>query len=98
MNAETIVNLYIINATSKSDLRNMGDKQRRMIEERRLMAVRSMLGAKLAHITVNGQWREAIAVVGITHRESAEKWYDLTTTFGDFDPNRMMFEKVEIEV
>lgn len=98
MNAETIVNLYIINATSKSDLRDMGDKQRRMIEERRLMAVREMLGAKLAHITVNGQWREAIAVLSITHRESAEKWYDLTTTFGDFDPNRMMFEKVEIEV
>lgn len=50
MNAETIINLYIINATSNSDLRDMGDKQRRMIEERRLMAVREMLGAKLAHI------------------------------------------------
>ena len=98
MSAAPIVNLYIINATSKSDLRDMGDKQRRMIEERRLMAVRSMLGAKLAHITVNGQWREAKAGGGTTHRESAEKWYDLTTTFGDFDPNRMMFEKVEIEV
>lgn len=98
MKPKNLVNLYIVNADTNSDLRDMGDKQRRMIEERRLMAVRSMLGAKLAHITVNGQWREAIAVVGVTYRESAEKWYDLTTTFGDFDPNRMMFEKVEIEV
>ena len=56
MNAETIVNLYIINATSKSDLRDMGDKQRRKNEERRLMAVLSMLGDKLDHITDNVKW------------------------------------------
>lgn len=98
MKAETIVNLYIINAIEKSDLRDMCDKERRLVEERRLMAVRGMLNAKFAHVTSRGQWRDAIAVLNVTAREAAEMWYNLTTTFGDFNPDRVMFEKIEIEV
>lgn len=40
----------------------------------------------------------AIMVPRLTRREVADAWYTLTTVFGDFNLDRVMFEKIEIEV
>lgn len=102
MKPETRVNLYIVNTDANSDLRNMGDHEheRCIVEERRLIMARELLPDPniFTHVIIHGERRNAIAVNNITHREATEAWYRVGVTFGDFDPERPMFEKVEIEV
>ena len=100
MKPETRVNLYIVNTDANSDLRNMGDNERCIVEERRLIMARELLPDPniFTHVIIHGERRNAIAVNNITHREATEAWYRVGVTFGDFDPDRPMFEKVEIEV
>lgn len=100
MKPETRVNLYIVNADTNSDLRDMPDTQRHIVEERRLIMARELLPDPniFTHVIIHGERRNAIAVNNITHREATEAWYRVGVTFGDFNPDRQMFEKVEIEV
>ena len=93
MKPETRVNLYIVNADANSDLRDMGDNERCIVEERRLIMARELLPDPniFTHVIIHGERRNAIAVNNIT-------WYRVGVTFGDFNPDRQMFEKVEIEV
>lgn len=100
MKPETCVNLYIVNTDANSDLRDMGDNERRIVEERRLIMARELLPDPniFTHVIIHGERRNAIAVNNITHREATEAWYRVGVTFGDFNPDRQMFEKVEIEV
>lgn len=100
MKPETRVNLYIVNADANSDLRDMGDNERCIVEERRLIMARELLPDPniFTHVIIHGERRNAIAVNNITHREAADAWYRVGVVFGDFNPDRQMFEKVEIEV
>lgn len=100
MKPETRVNLYIVNADANSDLRDMPDTQRHIVEERRLIMSRELLPDPniFTHVIIHGERRNAIAVNNITHHEATEVWYRVGVTFGDFNPDRQMFEKVEIEV
>lgn len=100
MKPETRVNLYIVNADANSDLRDMGDNERCIVEERRLIMARELLPDPniFTHVIIHGERRNAIAVNNITHREATEAWYRVGVTFGDFNLDRVMFEKVEIEV
>ena len=100
MKPETRVNLYIVNADANSDLRDMGDNERCIVEERRLIMARELLPDPniFTHVIIHDVRRNAIAVSNITHREATEAWYRVGVTFGDFNPDRQMFEKVEIEV
>lgn len=100
MKPKNLVNLYIVNADANSDLRDMGDNERCIVEERRLIMARELLPDPniFTHVIIHGERRNAIAVNNITHREATEAWYRVGVTFGDFNPDRQMFEKVEIEV
>ena len=100
MKPETRVNLYIVNADANSDLRDMGDNERCIVEERRLIMARELLPDPniFTHVIIHGERRNAIAVNNITHREATDAWYRVGVTFGDFNSDRQMFEKVEIEV
>lgn len=100
MKPETRVNLYIVNTDANSDLRDMGDNERCIVEERRLIMARELLPDPniFTRVIIHGERRNAIAVNNITHREATEAWYRVGVTFGDFNPDRQMFEKVEIEV
>jgi len=100
MKPKNLVNLYIVNADTNSDLRDMPDTERYIVEERRLTMSRDLLPAPniFTDVLINGERRNAIAVQNLTHREAAEAWYRVGVTFGDFNPDRQMFEKVEIEV
>lgn len=46
---------------------------------------------------IDGYDRNAILVPQLTPREADDVWYSVTTTFGDFNPDREMFDRVEIE-
>jgi hypothetical protein len=94
------VDLYILNAAENSDLRDMNAVERQKIEERRLVAVRfAMGGYNIATTLVLGdQERTAVKMPHITDDLANAVWYRVTTTFGDFAPDRVMFEKIEIEV
>lgn len=94
------VDLYILNAAENSDLRDMKPAERQEIEERRLMAVRfAMGGFNIATtLVLGGKERTAVKMPHITDDLANSVWYRVTTTFGDFDPQRVMFEKIEIEV
>lgn len=94
------VDLYILNAAENSDLRDMKPAERQKIEERRLMAVRFAMGSYniATTLVLGGQERTAVKMPHITDDLANSVWYRVTTTFGDFDPQRVMFEKVEIEV
>lgn len=94
------VDLYILNAAENSDLRDMKPAERQKIEERRLMAVRfAMGGFNIATtLVLGGKERTAVKMPHITDDLANSVWYRVTTTFGDFDPQRVMFEKIEIEV
>lgn len=94
------VDLYILNAAENSDLRDMKPAERQEIEERRLMAVRfAMGGSNIATtLVLGGKERTAVKMPHITDDLANSVWYRVTTTFGDFDPQRVMFEKIEIEV
>lgn len=94
------VDLYILNAAENSDLRDMKPAERQKIEERRLMAVRFAMGGYniATTLVLGGQERTAVKMPHITDDLANSVWYRVTTTFGDFDPQRVMFEKVEIEV
>ncbi len=96
----TFINLYVVNATANSDLRDMSADERRLTEERRLITARELLPGTnvLTDVTINSALRTAIMVPRLTRREVADAWYTLTTVFGDFNPDRVMFEKIEIEV
>lgn len=100
MKPETRVNIYIVNTDANSDLRDMGDNERCIVEERRLIMARELLPDPniFTHVIIHGERRNAIAVNNITHREATEAWYRVGVMFGDFNPDRQMFEKVEIEV
>lgn len=100
MKPETRVNLYIVNADANSDLRDMSENERHIVEERRLIMARELLPDPniFTHVIIHDERRNAIAVNNITHREATEAWYRVGVTFGDFNPERQMFEKVEIEV
>lgn len=43
MKPKNLVNLYIVNADTNSDLRDMPDTERRIVEERRLIMSRELL-------------------------------------------------------
>lgn len=94
------VDLYILNAVKDSDLRNMNAKERQKVEERRLMAVRYAVGGYniVATLVVSGVKRTAIKIPHITDDFANDLWHIVMTTFGDFNPERVMFEKIEIEV
>jgi hypothetical protein len=94
------VDLYILNAAENSDLRDMKPAERQDIEERRLVAVRfAMGGSNIATtLVLGGKERTAVKMPHITDDLANSVWYRVTTTFGDFDPQRVMFEKIEIEV
>lgn len=94
------VDLYILNAAENSDLRDMNAVERQKIEERRLVAVRfAMGGSNIATtLVLGGKERTAVKMPHITDDLANSVWYRVTTTFGDFDPQRVMFEKIEIEV
>lgn len=96
----TFINLYVVNATANSDLRDMSVDSRRRVEERRLITARELLPGTnvLTNVTINSELRTAIMVPRLTRREVADAWYTLTTVFGDFNLDRVMFEKIEIEV
>lgn len=96
----TFINLYVVNATANSDLRDMSVDERRRVEERRLITARELLPGTnvLTNVTINANLHTAIMVPRLTRREVADAWYTLTTVFGDFNPDRVMFEKIEIEV
>ena len=70
------------------------------MEERRLITARELLPGTnvLTNVTINSELRTAIMVPRLTRREVADAWHTLTTVFGDFNPDRVMFEKIEIEV
>lgn len=46
---------------------------------------------------IDGYERDAILIPKLTPREADDEWYCVTTTFGDFNPDREMFDRVEIE-
>ena len=100
MKPETRVDLYIVNTTVNSDLRDMNPVERGIVEERRLIMARELLPDRnvFTQIVIDAERRNTIAVHNITHREATEIWYHIGTTFGDFNPDHQMFEKVEIEV
>lgn len=96
----TFINLYVVNATANSDLRDMSVYERARTEERRLITARELLPGTnvLTNVTINANLHTAIMIPRLTRREVADAWYTLTTVFGDFNLDRVMFEKIEIEV
>ena len=100
MKPKNLVNLYIVNADTNSDLRDMPDTERRIVEERRLTMSRDLLPAPniFTHVLINGERRNAIAVQNLTHLAAAEAWDRGGWRFGDCNPDRQMCEKVESEV
>lgn len=94
------VDLYILNAAENSDLRDMKPAERQKVEERRLLVVRELVknsNTRCTQIMIDGYDRNAILVPKLTPREADDVWYCVTTTFGDFNPDRKMFDRVDIE-
>lgn len=93
------VDLYILNAAENSDLRDMKPAERQKVEERRLLVVRGLVkGTNIyTRIMIDGYERNAILIPKLTPREADDEWYCVTTTFGDFNPDREMFDRVDIE-
>lgn len=88
--------LYIFNAVNEcSDLKLFNPQKREMVEQRRLMAVRSVVPDSFASsVQYKGEKRKAICVANVTSQEANEIASNVAEIFGDFNPEGLMFEKL----
>ena len=87
--------LYIFNAVKCSDLELFAPQRREMVEQRRLIAVRSIIPNSFASsVQYKGEQRKSICGINVTPDEANEIASNIADIFGDFNPNKLMFEKL----